>query len=976
MRFHRIVAGLVLAGATIPRPCPALDKPTGAPLVMSDIETEQPIPLAYLSPDGKTAACSCIRLHWTPSPSISQDDTASFALDIAADASGAATFTAQLWNASLAGSLAWQKPWQGAHWKIFETPATDGTGIDAALAVGMIATSARRPYPKDALVIGNLHPDSSLGAVSRLTDRLDAAAKAGITRVIIPKVEQFETDKDGGTIDIVHYAEERNLKCIPVENIVQATEVVMNDPLPDPPTGSGPPKYSADVAAYIDSFAQREQTEARSGLLYAPKEDQLAQYPPLQAAVWKQAYAEMKQGNAAYKEGRVYIAWRLLARANSRMRAMNALAGQELASFDVKAALATSDDLRQQLHDLMAQSSIDRAELQSGMLITEMADWAYDIEALLEGSELVTKQTFSQRSDATSAERDRAREEILSANEEAKYLIEGSSFYTGLLTHLGDPNQLPANTNAANLLPQLIPAQLATAQIFTDGIRPQANELRVGLLFDPRLAAYVNVLREEQLAWETRERRKANTLAIATAPTNSNANVSVGPSGAANNASTAAAKGTNAVPMNATPANATNSAPVGFDPGTAYQPPHTEVDTADEPRKKLSDVAQCLIWVNTDCEIAALDEKYLRLTGTLDQATRTWHVKDRSQLDTQLDLAEKGAQQGAAFAQQAQVNPDIFAMILERASYLRQHGDDDNALAGLREYWRCALLGNMCWQLAHTHKAAAVDLSAETPDGDKKKDKKADDKNKSTVMDKDKAVPAATNSPAVKKAPPANDKSAPANPVSTNTVETPVAPATNAAPENAAPANKPAETATADKNANLNSDKVTPVEAAPTNAIVNVPPVPPASGPAVESPTSNVSTNAAPVVPAIKAVTPEPPVAPVANAVTPATNEPPIAPIASDNDLENPAPSTAEPARTNAAPATHAFPRALPVDVSTNAPPPSDVSAVTGEPGTPAPVATPATRDDEYTGGDSTAPPRAQPINAPAAQTNSTPAIQ
>jgi hypothetical protein len=958
MRFHWIVAGLVLTGATIPGRSLALDKPTGAPLVMSDIETEQPIPLAYLSPDGKTAACSNIRLHWSPSISLTaQDDTASFALDIAADSPGAATFTAQLWSASLAGSLAWQKPWQGARWKIFETPATDGTGIDAGLAVGMIATSARRPYPKDTLVIGNLHPDSSLGAVSRLADRLDAAAKAGITRVIIPKVEQFETDGSGDTIDIMSHAADLKLTCIPVDNIVQATEVVMNDPLPDPPAVSGAPKYSVDVASYIDGFAQRERTEAQSGLLYAPKEEQLAQYPPVQAAVWRQVYAEVKQGNTAYKSGQVYVAWRLLARANSRMRGMNALAGDQLTNFDVKTALETSDDLRQQLHDLMTPPPIDRAELQSGMLIAEMADWAYDIEALLEGSELVTKQTFSQRSDATTAERDRAREMILSANEEAKYLLDGASFYTGLLPHLGDPNPLPANTNAANLLPQLIPAQLATAQIFTDGIRPQANELRVGLLFDPRLAAYVNVLREEQGDWNSRVRRKANDAAAAAAMAPASTNAA--PADATNNAAAVAASATNSVPLQSTPANATNNGPVGFDPGNAYAPPHTVVESNAEPKNKLSDVAQCLIWVNTDCEIATLDEKYLRLTGTVDPATHIWHVKDRTQLETLLQLAENGAQEGSAFAQQALVNPDIFAMILERASYLRQHGDDSNALAGLREYWRCALLGNMCWQLAHTHKAAAVDLSAETGGGKKSnKDKKTAEKG--AVADKDKSAPATNTN-------------------STNSVAGLVPPATNAAPENAGPEKKPTETATAGNEANPNSDKVAPVEPAPTNAVVDVPAVPP-SGPVVEpTPASVVDTNIVPVAPVASIVTPEPPVAPPANVVTPATNEPPVAPIASERDMENHAPPAAVPVHTNAAPAPaaeeHAFPRALPVDVSTNASPPSD-SAATGEPtAANPPVATPA-KDDEYTGGDNGTPPVALPVNPPPATTNSAPAIQ
>ena len=131
----------------------------------------------------------------------------------------------------------------------------------------MIATSARRPYPKDTLIIGNLHPDSSLGAVSRLADRLDAAAQAGITRVIIPKTEEFETDGRGHVIDILHHAADLKLTCIPVGTIVEATEVAMNDPLPDPPSDSGPPKYSADVATYLDGYAQREQQEATSGLV-------------------------------------------------------------------------------------------------------------------------------------------------------------------------------------------------------------------------------------------------------------------------------------------------------------------------------------------------------------------------------------------------------------------------------------------------------------------------------------------------------------------------------------------------------------------------------------------------------------------------------------------------------------------------------------------------------------------------------------
>ena len=200
--------------------------------------------------------------------------------------------------------------------------------------------------------------------------------------------------RPGQPVNLMRVAGDLHLQCIPVDNIIEATEATMNDPLPDPPVSPTPPKYSDDVAAYIGGFAQREQNEAASGLLFAPKEGELAHYPPRQAAIWKQVFAEINEGQEAYHSGQVYVAYRLLARANSRMRGMNALAGQERSSFDVKAALATSDDLRTQLHNLMTPPSIDHAELQSAMLVAEMADWAFDIDALLEGSELVTKQTL------------------------------------------------------------------------------------------------------------------------------------------------------------------------------------------------------------------------------------------------------------------------------------------------------------------------------------------------------------------------------------------------------------------------------------------------------------------------------------------------------------------------------------------------------------------------------------------------------
>ncbi|MDB4793636.1 hypothetical protein OAG63_01230 [Methylacidiphilales bacterium] len=862
--------------ATLSLPICALEKPTGQPLELSSIETEQAVPLAIVSPDGKTVSCVTIRLHWNPKADVGQDDDAtSFTLDIGADSPGASIFTAQLWSASLASSEAWQQPWQGARWKILQTPATDGSGIEAPLAVGMIATSARRPYPKETLVIGSLNPDGSLGPVSRLSERLDAAAASGISRVIIPNVQRFDTDASGEVVNIVKHASDLHLECVPVDNLVEATEATMNDPLPDITLDSSAPKYSNDVATYIDGFAHREQDEAASGLQFAPKEAELSKYPPRTAAIWKSVYADNDAAQQAYRAGQVYVAYQLFARANGRMHGLNALVGQNKTTFNVKNALGDADDLRQQLHDLMTPPSIDKAELESAVLVAEMADWAYDINATLEDAQLVTKQAFSQRSDATESQRDRAREMILFANEQCKYLLNQADFYTGLLAHVGNNNPIPVDENAAHLLPQLIPAQLATAQIFTEGIRQRANDLRDGLLFDPRLAAYMRVLRETKAAWDDRQRKKQIESAQAAET----------PASAANG------------PVKI---DATTTAPVGFDPGNTYAPPHTAlVPTA--PVKKLSDAALCLIWANDDCEIATLDEKYLRLSGVIDPVTHEWQMKDRAKLDELLESAELGARRGIAFAEKVEVDPSVLAMIYEKAAHLRIQGDDASALDALRNYWRCALLGNMCWQLAHARKAEAVDL-ADKDKSDKNDDKKPDDKQPAKQDDKPKTsneTASTGDKDKDKEKTSATTNSSPSNEAAKSSSPAPVNPAVivtpsgTAQPDNtpSAPPPPPAAPAIADTKP---APSVAPAAPPSTNSEATVP-----AAPATSSPNTNSEAN----VPAAPTASP------------PDTNSEaniPVAPIAKPGDYTAGDTDTNAPPATNAAPVTNAAPPTKP----------------------------------------------------------------
>ncbi len=897
------VTGLAAAVVLQPsfQPLLAQDKPTGAPLVLSSIETEQEVPLAYLTPDGKSAKCAPIRLHWNSAPDVGpNDDAASFTLDLPADNPAAPLFTAQLWNASLASALAWQEPWEGARWKVLQTPITDGTGIDAALAVGMIATSARRPYPPKTVVIGHLNPDGSLGPVSHMLERLEAAASAGMTRVIIPTVQRFDTDASGQVVNIVRHAADLHLECVPVDDLVTATQTTMNDPLPDTAVlDSSVPKYSNEVATYIDDHASREQSEAASGLKFAPKESELGSYPPRLGAIWKSIYADYESGQEAYRAGQVYVAYQLFVRANGRMNGANALAGQTRASFDVKTALATNQDLHDHLQSLMNPPAIDQSTLESAVLVAEMADWAYEINAQLEGSALVTKQTFSQRSDATESEKDRAREAILFANEQCKYLLSQADFYSGLLNHLTKDSLSTVDENAAHLLPQLIPAQLATARSFTDGIR--ATDLRDALLFDPRLVAYVNVLKQVKSDYDTHQRKKQN-------------------------ADEDAAHAAPAAPADSTPAS-TNAAPVklnsnssdsavGFDPGNTFLPPHTVV--AASANKKISDVAQCLIWVNHDCEIATLDEKYLRLGGAIDPATHEWHVKDHAKLDALLQMADIGARHGIGFAVKAEIDPSVLAMIYERAAHARIANDDASALDSLRHYWRCALLGNVCWQLAHTPKAQPVDLSKEGPaPGDKAGDKGGNDKGgKKTDATastdkgekKEANTPAMTTNAVVKVTAPGDATSGeivapvtnaatntdmvvipPSAPITTNAVADPIpapdygpkpapAPAPNPEPAPMAPVAPIAPAAPA-----ANEDNI-PVAKIATNFIEQ--PVPPAPAAVEQQP--------------VPAPTPAPTPAPAPMTAAPDDANIPVAPIAKVQDYSTP---------TNAAPVNPPAPK-------------------------------------------------------------------
>ncbi len=682
-----VVVTIVLTYLVVENSCRAEDLPLkGAPLEKSDIETAQAVPLAVQDPSGGISIVK-VRLHWVPGEEASSlEDATSITLDgTPPDFPSAGIFTAQLWNASLASAIAWQEPWIFAHWKINDTPATDGTGVEAGLAVGMITTSARRKFPDNTIVIASINPDGSLGAVPKLQARIQAAAMAGYKTVVIANLQRFDTGPAGEVINIVREANAIGVNCIVADTVVEATQKIMGDPLPAVNIPERVPVYSQEVSGYLDDNAKRMQDAVSNQLRFAPPETDLDHFPPFLAAKWREIRNLYQTGQAAYRAGQLYPAYCDFALADAEFAGANTAALSNKEDFDVKNAISASDDLRKSISDLLVHPPEDQPFLKNGLLVAELADWVYSVQSPVEGAEMLVKQTFSQRTDATPEEQTAARVRLVFAIETAKHQMQEAPFFVGLLAQIkGDT--IAVETNGNSYYSQLLPVELAAAQLFAQRMRSQVPDIGTGLLFDYRLASYAQSVRKTKAVWEARLRQREIANAEKTAQQNADDVITQ-------------------------PVSATSS--VAFDPGNTFAPPKSTVYSSAP--EQLTQTAQCLSWVNDDCEINVLNQKYLELKGWMDRNTFEWHVQDRPKLDQMLTLAEADARFGISMAAKSGIDTSLLSMIYERARALRTRPDDSSGLEALRNFWRCSLLGNLAYQLSYTPKAKPVIMPGVSP---------------------------------------------------------------------------------------------------------------------------------------------------------------------------------------------------------------------------------------------------------------------
>jgi len=574
------------------------------------------------------------------------------------------SFRSQLWISALTGAIAWQQPWTSCKWTVTEIPEGDASGNEGALAIGMIATAGNALFPADTIVLGRLNPDGSFGLVGHLAARVEAAAAGGIKRIIIPNLQRSEVTPSGEVINIPSLALKLGMECVLVDDLVEATEAALRRKLPPTVAVENSPRYSNQLFVALEAKCRAEETLLRGESATWPlASEKLKTYKPSEQILWRKIITAYNLGLDAFRAGQPYAAYKLLREAHAEVNGMTDGKRSE-EHFDRAAFDERANNVRKLMTARMTHPAIDKNELQSAVVLAEESDWLYKLNASVEGAQIIARQAFDARSDSTPQQKLLAQTMLIDAVEGAEFQMAEKSFYQEDYSLLVAKDEVPVYNRAAMMLQQLLPAELGRAELFTQGLKSRAASFGESLIFDPRVSTFARVLRDAQLEW-TQQKREKEVVEVKEQP---------------------------------------KTEKVGFTPGNEYSPPKPP-----EPPVvpvSLSEAARCMTLVNQYCEVSMLDQKYLYLGGTFDAATLEWNVSNRLALQNMLQFAETGARRGIQMAANAGVDTSTLDLIYEVASNLRASEDNDIRLEGLRQYWRCALLGSLCGQLGYAPPAS------------------------------------------------------------------------------------------------------------------------------------------------------------------------------------------------------------------------------------------------------------------------------
>lgn len=131
----------------------------------------------------------------------------------------------------------------------------DGGSAGGLMTVAVLSLFNGDKVQKDISMTGAINPDGTIGPVSGIPYKVQAAADAGFKRVLVPIGQRNAPDIDGNLIDVFDLGADAGVEVEEVEDIYQAYEAFTGKPLAQIETG-GSAKLSSDAYDQLESFSR------------------------------------------------------------------------------------------------------------------------------------------------------------------------------------------------------------------------------------------------------------------------------------------------------------------------------------------------------------------------------------------------------------------------------------------------------------------------------------------------------------------------------------------------------------------------------------------------------------------------------------------------------------------------------------------------------------------------------------------------
>ena len=136
------------------------------------------------------------------------------------------------WNAVTAATLLGDEPLNNREIDFTVTGPTDGQSAGALMTIATLALMRGDELGTGVTAIGTMNPDGSIGPVSELPEKVDAAVQAHNTRVLIPEGQRNTVDAAGKKVDVVAAASSKGVQVIESPNVYDAYKQFTGKTLP------------------------------------------------------------------------------------------------------------------------------------------------------------------------------------------------------------------------------------------------------------------------------------------------------------------------------------------------------------------------------------------------------------------------------------------------------------------------------------------------------------------------------------------------------------------------------------------------------------------------------------------------------------------------------------------------------------------------------------------------------------------------